>query len=458
MPLPLSRLLLSVVLIAPAAGAQESTADDQASLSLTVYQQGLGLVRDERTVDLAPGRAELAIRDVSAQLLPGSVALQAQPGLKVDAWRLQEADLSVAGLLQARVGESVAVMHLDPHSGQPVREEGVLLAASPEGAVVRLGDRIDLVRPGDPRWLAVAELPAGLNARPALLASVENATRGPQSLEISYLTHGLSWQADYVAVLAEDDGQLQWTAWVGIGNDTDTRYRGARVQLLAGDINQVQDGPFQARAQMAESAALKSQARHDYHVYDLGGPLTLEPRERLQRRLLGPRPVPVAREYQVQAAGIAGTAEAEPLPVQVRLLFENSEPHLGVPLPAGTVRVYGQGSAGPLFLGEDRIDHTTVGGELELTVGRAFDVEARRNQVEFRRIDDRTVEAAWELTLRNQKPRPVTVVYTDTLPGEPRVLSEDQPHEQVSARQLRWRLEVPAEGERRFRYRLQLRY
>jgi hypothetical protein len=448
-----SALAAATALSSAVATAAMPSAETQAGVSLTVYQQGVALVRDERTVDLGLGPARLLVPNVSREIVPGSALVSGQGGLTVQSIREVTPTLTAAALLERHIGRPVTVLWEDR-----AVEQGVLVGVDGERPIVRIGERIEIGGRGAHWRLALDSVPDELTARHGLVLELDNSVRGPQSLELVYLSRGLGWQADYVGGLDAQSSLLRLNAWATISNDTGTRYRDAQVQLLAGDVNQQLPQPAMMRAESA-AADLPAAAVFDYHLYTLEAPLTLLPGQRTQVSLFGEREVPVLKEYRLSGDALAQPSEPQPVPVTVHLLLENTAPALGQPLPAGTVRIYGEGPQGQLqLLGQDRIAQTASGQSLELLLGSAFDVTAERMQTSYQRIDPNTVELGWQLRLRNAKDTPVRVAVREHLAGDWRLLEASQPPRAQEAHRLQWEVEVPANGEQTLNYRVQVRF
>jgi hypothetical protein len=450
----------SVAASVAATSVPATTAADRASLSMTIYQQGFALVRDERTVmDLGLGRRRLTVVDISDQILPASVLVTGQ-GLTLHAVDYTGVSLTPDRLLERHVGKTVRLIRRDAQTGALVAEKAALLSAAGGVPIVKIGDRIEIGGTDAPWRLAFDSVPDGLQGRPSLALDLENSTRGPQSLVLTYLSWGLSWRADYVGILR--DGMLMFSGWISLENVTGNAYPSARVQLLAGDVNrpgQVRPMQAMARAAEAEQADLASAPVSGHHLYDLAEPVALPPARRQRVRLLAPRGVPFEREYRVSSEGLRQAPEEEAVPVAVRLHLVNSAPALGKPLPAGWAGIYTEGPQGMMqYLGGAPVGHTPTGEKLVLEIGAAFDVTARQKTASFRRIDARTAELEQRIRLANQQDRPVTVVVAKRLPGDWELQSSSHPHQRVSAQLAEWRVEVPAAGEALLTYRARVRY
>lgn len=465
----LHALSLATLLVSGAASAQTAaqaaapaSADDptatltQSAVSLTLYQQGLAVVRDERTVELGLGANRLRLPELSRHIVPGSTLVS---GLDVDAVHYVGASLSGESLLRRHVGKEVTLLRTDPMSGQTVRQSATLLAA--EGPVVRIGERVEVGGPGAPWRIAFDEVPADLTGEPGLVLELDNQVRGPQSLELVYLTGGMAWQADYVGVLDREARRLRLSAWASISNDTDVAFRDARVQLLAGEISRAAaPGVMFAMEARAAKADMATEAAYDYHLYHLEQPVSLPPGQRTQLSLFGSRELPVVREYRVSGNGLSQLREPQTQQASVLLRWMNEAPALGLAMPAGTVRVYGEAEEGRqlLLLGESRIGHTASGEEIELRLGSAFDIVAERTQTAYRKIAERASETAWQIELRNAGAEDVSVVVEERLGGDWRLQESSLEPVRRDAQRLEWTVEVPAGGAATVSYRVESRY
>ena len=221
-------------------GELRSTLEDQQSVAVTIYNEDLALVKDKRRVELPSGTSELAFRDVSARIRPETALLRSLAGdgsLTVLEQNFDFDLLTPEKLLEKYVGRQVGVIKTHPTTGEETEEQATVLSAA-KGTVLRIGDRIET---GTPGRIVYREVPSNLRDRPTLVMTLENTVSGPQEVELSYLTGGLSWQADYVGELDAADRHLDLTGWVTLNNTSGTRYENARLQLVAGDVHRVQE-------------------------------------------------------------------------------------------------------------------------------------------------------------------------------------------------------------------------
>jgi len=459
--------MTALLLAATPAGAEEVTlgADAREDLALTVYTADLALVRDRRSVELESGATGLAFEDVSARLRPASVVLNG-PGMVVLEQSFDGRVVDRPRLLEAYVGETVELVRTHPNSGEETREQARIVSIH-DGVVIEVDGRIEV---GVPGRLAFPKIPPGLRIRPTLTAQVESGRGGDTPVELTYLSHGLRWQTDYVATLSEDEATLSLTAWATVTNVSGADYPDARLRLVAGDVNLASGGRpelFKAHDVARTEAAMAAppperEAAGDYHVYDYPRRVTLHDDEVKQIALIRTSGVAFDKQYRTTGGQQPYTnpiGEPRPEPVTVRLAFDNeADVGLGEPLPGGVVRVYRSGEAG-LFLGEGLIPDTPAGAAVEVTVGRAFDVRAERRQTDFVRVNQprNSFESAHEITLSNAREEAVTVTVAEAIPGDWDMLEESDPHEKTAASRAEWEIVVPAKGEAVLTYRVRVR-
>ncbi len=475
----LPMLLTLTALITPPALAEpplelRSTLADQQEVAVTIYNDNLALVRDQRKITLQQGENHLALREVSAGIRPETALLRSlseTDGVQVIEQNFDFDLLTPEKLLEKFVGKKVQVVRVHPQTGEDSFETAEVLAAS-SGVVLKIGDRIET---GVPGRLIYPDVPADLRDRPTLVLQLHSKKAGEQQLELAYLTSGLSWNADYVAQLSEDDRTLDLSGWVTLTNRSGTSYRSARLQLVAGDVNQVRQEIPMARDFMMEkgmvaaSAPMQEESLFEYHLYSLGRPTTLRENQTKQVSLLSAAKVPVVREYLLQGGDYYYRGRfdnlGEKLKVGVFLELANrEEAGLGMPLPKGIVRVYKKDRQGSSqFVGEDRIDHTPKNDLVRLKLGDAFDVTANKKQTDFQKLGgsgqyNYVFESAYSIKLNNAKTEAVTVRIAEPMPGDWEMLSESHPHQKETAGTASWLIKVPAEGSTTLTYRVRVRY
>ena len=457
---------LAVGISAPYAEEIEVTSGDRTDLSVTVYNGDLALVRDSRAAKLDSGEVELAFAGVSTRLQPETALLRSLD----NAFMVKEQvfDFGVVdrqALLAASVGETIGVVTVNPRNGDETERRATVLSVA-NGLVLEMDGRILTDPPGR---LVFDTLPSGLRTEPTLLAVIDVAADGEVIADLSYLTSGLTWRADYVAELNPDGTALQLSAWATISNVTGTDFPDAQLKLVAGDINRAAPAPQVMMAMeraartavMADSVAQESLAA--FHLYTIDRPVTLEDQQTKQLALLSAGRVNVRTDVFSQSDGVAiRTAlnnQARTAQANRALVFENTEAEgLGTPLPTGTVRVYGQDGEGSLqLLGEDGLAHTPVGQDVRFTLGRDFDITVEREQTDFLRASDRITISAHRLTVSNAKDEDLSVRLVETLQGDWEIIEEDRPHTR-SQGNAEWTIDVPAGGEASLTYRVRVRF
>ncbi|MEJ2204751.1 MAG: DUF4139 domain-containing protein [Gemmatimonadota bacterium] len=444
-----------------------STAAERDAVAITVYNQNFGLVREVRTLDLARGRLALEFGDVAAGIQPETVHIRPLSGgsLQVLEQNYQYDLLNPQKLLEKYVGRTVKVYRTNPVTGVEETVDAEVMSVN-GGPILRIGDEITFNYPGR---FGFPELPDNLIAQPTLLWQLA-AGGGRQQVEVTYLTNNLNWKSDYVMVLNENDDGAALTGWVTLTNQSGTAYRGARLQLVAGDVQRVTGAAVTARrAMMAdameqEASGFTEQGFFEYHLYTLGRPADLVNNEQKQVTLLEADDFGVEKRlifhgathyYRGQYGQVASNQK-----VGVFLDFENSERNgLGMPLPKGTVRVYKRdGSGAQQFIGEDLIDHTPRDETLRIKMGEAFDVVGDRRQMDYTVISSCVSESTWRIDLRNHKDEDVNVLLVEPVGGDWQILSSSHPFAQVDAWTFTLEPEVPADGETTVEYRVRVRW
>lgn len=451
-----------------------STAQDQKQVAVTIYNADLALIKDSREVGLTTGENRLAWRDVSARMRPETALLRniSYPtGMALLEQNFDFDLLTPTKLLEKYVGRKVQVISTNPATGVETSEEATVLSAN-EGAVLQFANRIESRPSGR---LAFKAVPDNLRDRPTLGVTLNAQNGGTQNLELSYLSSGLSWKADYVAELSGNDDKLALNGWVTLTNLSGAAYRNAKLQLVAGDVNRVRDEMQRSVAEgrmvaaAAPKAEMSEQSLFEYHLYSLERATTINENQTKQVALLSAAQVPVRKEYLLSGAayyyGSSYGDLGQKLKVGVFVEFDNrSNAGLGVPLPKGVIRVYKKDAAGNAqFIGEDRIDHTPRNETVRLKLGEAFDVTAEKKQTDFKKlkgtlVESTVVETAFEIVLKNARKEAVTVTVAEPVPGTWSVLSESLPHTKGASNTAVWKVPVPAEGRTVLSYRVRSKF
>jgi hypothetical protein len=437
-------LLIGISLAASAA---------ERDVSVTIYNDDLALIQDRRVVDFAVGRQRIEFPDVSARIRPETASL-ASSGISVIEQNFDFDLLTPGNMMEKAVGHEVTIVRVNPATGAETREKAEVLATN-QGVILKIGARIEVLRDdGLPVRVIFDKVPDDLRAHPTLSITLNSPTAGARPATLSYLTPGLGWRADYVALYSEAESKIDVQGWVTLTNSSGTRYESAKTLLVAGSPARVEanDTRFQrpVRATLV-AAGTESGGREqlgDFYLYPLPERTTLANSQTKQVSFLDVRGVPAEHGFEFYN-GWLGTA-AQPMSAKTVYRFSTgSHAGLGDQLPAGILRFYLRDKRGdPQFIGENRIDHTPMGSTLSLATGDAFDVKVQPV------VDKRTQLAAfsWQTDMRykltNAQPRQVTVVLQQAgLWGDTSIKAESQKSARPNAGTAEWIVQVPANGK-----------
>lgn len=444
-----------------------SSSVDQVGVEVTVYNNNLGLVKDTRNIGLPKGVGELRFMDVASSIMPVTVYAKSANDPKNFTVLEQnyEYDLiNAAKLLDKYVGKKIKLIDWNKFQDRKEVVDAILLSNN-EGPIYKINEEIFIGHPGTQ---VLPKLPENLIAKPTLTWIYENGSGDSHSLEVSYLAQDLNWKADYVVVLNKDDTSADLSGWVSLDNNSGATYKDARLKLVAGDVHRVTDlaerrmMPGGRAAPMAKAAKFEEKAFFEYHIYDLQRKTTLKDRQTKQISLLEAHGAGVQKElvvYGIKSYFSGQFREKNPKqPVNVYIKCKNSkENQLGMPLPAGIMRLYKQDDHGSQqFIGEDRIQHTPKDEEIKLKIGEAFDVVAERVQTDYKQISTHLHESEWEMKIRNRKDHEVTVGIVEPLFGNWQVITNTHPYKKVDAHTIRFDVKVPKDQEVKVKYRVRV--
>jgi hypothetical protein len=457
---------------AQAAGkAVVSTSQQRQEVGITVYNDGFGLVREVRDLNVGTGRIALEFRDVSAQIQPETVAIKpvAGTGLTVFEQNYRYDLLSPQKLLEKYVGKKVKVYRWIEKEGKEIAYDADVLAVNGGQTVMKINGEITYDFPGR---IAFPEVPANLIPKPTLVWLLDS-TAAKQKVEVTYLTRGLGWKADYVFTLNEKDDLGDLQGWVTLNNNTGAAYENAKLKLVAGNVQHIT--PYyptggEGYAMPTTTAAAPPPPKFveegffEYHLYTLSQPTTILDNEQKQVTLLEGKNVKVTKKLIFFGAGYYyrsnyGAVENNKK-VGVYLDIENKETnHLGIPMPKGIVRVYKADKSGAKqFIGEDQIDHTPRDEKIRIKMGEAFDVVADRKQMDWKPFGGCVSESAWELSIRNHKDEDAEVEIYEPAGGDWEILSSNFPATKKDQWTFTFDVKVPKKGEQKVKYRIRVRW
>lgn len=446
--------------------AARSTPADQKSVSITIYNSNLGLVKDVRELDLPTGVHDLWFEGVAASIDPTSVhirSLSAPDALSILEQNFEYDLIQPDKLMEKYVGRNVELVRTV--DGKEVRVNARLLGTS-GGYVYEIDGKVAINPEGR---VVLPSMPEGLIARPSLVWMLDNR-RSHHTVEASYLTGGISWKANYVAVLDEDDAHADLSGWVTIDNRCGATFRDARLKLVAGDVNRVQDNkvrrmvPTDMAFESAPAPQFQEESFFEYHLYTLERPATVRDNQTKQISLLSAGDVGVKKSFVYAPPshwfGRAGGPDSS-TKVGVYVSLENSEENgMGMPLPKGVVRVYKSDSEGSLqFVGEDSIDHTPRDETLRIKMGNAFDVVAERVQTDFKVLSSgHLYRSSYRVTIRNHKDEDVVVSVVEHLAGDWTIEEKSHDYEKESSHRIRFDVPVGANAEAELTYTALIEY
>jgi hypothetical protein len=478
----LTRFLFTALLLGTVAtttfaqtSEQTTTARDRQSVNITVYNSNLGLVRETRRLTLPAGRIALRFADVTAQIRPETVhlaSLTAPSSLRILEQNYQYDLLNPAKLLDKFVGRDLTLVlrryQNNTENFEPVQ---ATLLSNNGGQVWRINGQI-VINPTNIAEMRFPDLPKNLVATPTLVWDLDNNETGAQNVEASYLTNGMNWRADYVLLVNADDTKGDLQGWVTLTNASGSSFDDARLQLVAGDVNRVSEernialaGAMAKRAMDSESQ-FQEQGFFEYHMYMLQRPTTIRDNETKQVSLLEAAGFEVKKEFVLNGqryyyTGYNNPGQAIKEKVGVFVQFRNAQTNkLGMPLPAGTIRLYKKDDKGnQQFIGEDRIDHTPKDEDVRVKVGDAFDIVAERKQTDYKVIASGHVyEYAYEIKIRNHKDSPVTVVVNEPIGGDWEMVASTFEAKKTAAFAAQFNVPVAKDGEATLSYRVRVRY
>lgn len=470
--------LIAALAVAPSAGAQAPSANE-----VTIYNQGFALVKELRRLSLKEGRQTVAIEDVAAQIEPDSVGFHSisdKDSFDVLEQNYQYDLISPIAILNKAVGQRIRFIRVLPNSSKEVLT-GTLLSSPTSvvnpgtggessgsyqtynGMVIKTDDgRIVLNPTGE---VEVDTIPEGLISKPTLLWDIESRKAGDNSVELSYLTQGMNWNATYVLTMDDLKMTGDLMGWVTLSNQSGATYKNTQLKLLAGQVNRPEERPMGiagGRMQMKAAAPqFQEQTLFEYHLYTLQRPTTLHDKETKQVSLLEGHGVPLTKKLIVDATmnmgryypseGEVGTGNISP---QVRIEFVNSKENgLGMPLPEGNVKVYQRDTSGSVqMLGEDHIGHTPRDERISLVLGRSFDVVAERKRTDFHRISDRSFSETFEITIRNHKDIPAEVTVIERHYGQWQISHNSDPFTKLDSDTMQFEVNVPQNASKKITY------
>jgi hypothetical protein len=425
------------------------------SLNITVYNNDLGVIKDNREIDLKKGLSELRITDVAEKIDPTTVHINLNGTVLEQNYQYDLVNMY-------KVLNKYIDSDIDLISDKNVIN-GKLLSVTGNQVVLKTKDGGLVMLPKiDDYRISVGTLPEGLITRPTLVWSVDAARSGKQDVELSYHTSGMKWTAEYVAVLNNDDTKMDLNAWVSVTNNSGATYKDAVLKLVAGDVNRVneqQPKNFVARGsrELAISTPPQFEEKEffEYHIYNLQRPTTIADNENKQISLFEAQDIKINKKFIYYSYG----SNVDKGKANVVVEFENKKSNnLGMPMPKGKVRMNKIDGDNIEFIGEDMIDHTPKDEKVKLKVGEAFDIAIEDKQVDFKKITDKVSEYTFEIKIKNHKSEAVDVNVERYLGLNWEILNSNIKYDKLDAQKVNFVVPVKANDENTLRYKVRLSY
>lgn len=444
-------LAMTGLVLATLATPAISQSSGQGEIAVTIYNNNLALVQDTRRLNIPSGRSVQTFPGVSGQIRAETVGFNAADTGIVE----QNFDydlLSPAKLMEKAVGETITIVRINPATGKETRERAKVLAAN-GGVVLQIGSRIEVLRDDRmPTRVIFDKVPSNLRARPTLSVTLNSSRGGTRPAQLSYLTSGMGWKADYVALFDENAGKMDVQGWVTLTNNTGTTFNNAKTLLVAGtpSVNGQSSRGGRNNIRRAGIESANRESLGDFYLYPLAARTTIANAQTKQVSFLDVAGAPAQKAYEFSNRWLGTQREAQSA-ATVLQFSSSKDGGLGDALPAGTVRVYMKDASGqPQFIGENTIGHTPMGSELGLKTGEAFDVKVKPTVTERRRLSSSKWRSVMSYEVSNAKSTPVTVsLIQDGLDfywSDTRIVSESIKSERRSSNSIVWKVPVPANG------------
>ena len=461
---------LSMILSINVCNAATSTLADQKKVAVTIYNAGFGVVRDEREITLPTGTIDLKFMEVASKIQPETVQIDpVTAGNKLTVLEQNyEYDLmSPEKLMEKYVGKKVTLIQKNDFKGERLPVEATLIAYNNRQPIYKIGNKIVINRGFEE--VELPTIPENLVSKPTLVWKFQNAYKDKQTIVANYMTRGMRWNADYVAVLDANDKKCDLNGWVTIDNNCGATFKNAQLKLVAGDVNKVR--PPQRRYEMMMATAafekkdnFKEESLFEYHMYTLQRPTNLKQNQKKQVALLEARDIDIKKTYRCIGQNYYYRSRRgdmiKNIKIGVFISFANSKTNnLGMPLPKGTVRVYKADASGNnQFIGEDRIDHTPKNEKIELKLGDAFDIVSERKQTFWKRIGSTTYDTGWEIKIRNHKDEDIVVDVIEPFGCDWKISKSSQEYEKKDAFTAVFKVPVKKNSEAVLTYDARLKW
>lgn len=470
----LTALLMTVLLLSPVLSIAQSGRD----IAVTAYSSGFALIKDTRTLSLKNGISSVDVEDVAATVDPTSVLLKVVTGpgsVSILEQNYQFDLINPVNILKKSTGIKLTFTKFDSN-GKPHTSSGVLAS---DGNSIVINDTQGNVVLNPQGQISLEKMPAGLRSKPTLNWLLDSSKSGQYKSQISYIANGISWKADYVALINKTDSLLDLTGWVTLTNNCGTTFKNSKLTLIAGDVRRVtprMNAPLArgAGGMAGSMSPFVEKSFFEYHMYTMGRRTTIANNETKQLSLLSAAGAKVEKEMIFDGRGnwfrgwwypgISGdpgsSYNTQSGKVSVVLVFRNSKAnHMGMPLPKGTIRVYKEDDTGSRqFIGEDSIDHTPKDENIRLHVGEAFDVLGEYKKTDYKKIAPNVVEESFEVTIKNHKNTPVSVKVVDHVWSDWKVIQANADYTKKDASTIEFPIKIAANNKKVVKYTIRTKW
>lgn len=461
-------LVFSATLLTSASLFAQTVLDTttQKNLSIAIYNENRALIKDTREANLQMGLNNISFSNISANIIPESALLNGK-GIQTKEQNFNYDLLTLNSLLKKAVGKTVNVEYINPKSGEKETNTAELLAYNNGQPILKINDKIEANYPGR---IIFNSIPENLISEPTLSLDILSKQSGKQNIDLSYLTTGLSWSANYVAELNTDETKMSLNGFITLSNNSGIPYENASLQLVAGDVhlvNQYMAARKFAAPRMNDAVFMEAAATgmpsvdnlSDFYVYTLPNKTNLLSQQTKQVALLSNSDISIQKSYVFDNNLMPYSDELKNIKPTIFFSFDNKkENQLGIALPKGVIRLYKeQGLNGLLFIGEDNINHTANLEPVKLEMGQAFDVFADAKRTEFTQLSKTAAEAAYKITFTNGGKKEVKVTIYQNFNSNFKIVSQTKPSTQETSNRVKWELTIPAEEKLVFTYKVQIK-
>lgn len=418
-------------------------------ISITIYNDNLGVVNEIRPVTLEKGISQLKITDVPSMIDPTSVHIKLNG--TVFEQNYQYDLVSMSALLKKYIDNEITI------SDDKNAYTGKLLSIESNKIVIYTNDGLKLFPDINLMKVSVGSLPTGLLTKPTLVWKVSSETAGKQNTELSYMTGGISWSAEYVAVLNDKEDEMSFNSWVSIDNKTGATFENTSLKLIAGEVNRVQDESghmLKGRVDYAMEDALnpfKEESFFDYHLYELNQKTTLANNENKQLSLFNVDKIKVTKKYILSNSWKSNTGGKVTSAIK---LINSNKNSMGIPLPKGKARVFKERNKSSEFIGEDMIQHTPKDEEITLKLGNAFDLIAEETETDVKKIAENVYENEIEILLKNRSEKDVEIDVLRWVGQNWEILSASMKYEKEDANTIKFIVPIKKNTETILKYRV----